>query len=35
MGLNMQIIRGYQAIPQIMLVVERGEMDGIVIGIHR
>jgi hypothetical protein len=33
MGLNMQIIRGYQTTPQIMLAVERGEMDGIMIGI--
>jgi tripartite-type tricarboxylate transporter receptor subunit TctC len=33
MGLNMQIIRGYQTTPQIMLAVERGEVDGIMIGI--
>src|SRR4051812_50215076 len=33
LGLNMQIIRGYQTTPQIMLAVERGEMDGIMIGI--
>jgi tripartite-type tricarboxylate transporter receptor subunit TctC len=33
MGLNMKIIRGYQTTPQIMLAVERGEMDGIMIGI--
>lgn len=33
LGLNMKIIRGYQTTPQILLAVERGEMDGVMLGI--
>jgi tripartite-type tricarboxylate transporter receptor subunit TctC len=33
MGLNMQIVRGYQTTPQVMLAVDSGEMDGTMIGI--
>jgi len=33
LGLSIRIVRGYQTTPQVMLAVERGEMDGIMIGI--
>jgi tripartite-type tricarboxylate transporter receptor subunit TctC len=33
LGLNTQIIRGYQTTPQILLAVERGEVDGVMLGI--
>lgn len=33
LGLNMKIVRGYQTTPQILLAVERGEMDGVMLGI--
>ena len=33
LGLNMRIIRGYQTTPQILLAIERGELDGVMLGI--
>jgi tripartite-type tricarboxylate transporter receptor subunit TctC len=33
LGLNTQIIRGYQTTSQILLAIERGELDGVMLGI--
>ena len=33
LGLNFQLVRGYQGTPQIALAVESGEMDGMMIGL--
>jgi tripartite-type tricarboxylate transporter receptor subunit TctC len=33
LGLNIKLVRGYQTTPQILLAVERGEMDGVMLGI--
>lgn len=33
MGLPIRLVRGYQTTPQVMFAVERGEVDGIFIGI--
>lgn len=33
LGLNTQIIRGYQTTSEILLAIERGELDGVMLGI--